>query len=239
MKYLMKISYDGSKFYGFQRLNDLRTVQKELEQALTKINKKEVLIKGAGRTDRGVHALDQGISFDLGIEIEPERLKKAINSLIKPDVYCRECVQVDSEFHARFSVKKKIYRYKVNIGEFDPLKSDYYYQPEFKLNLEKMQEVANLFLGIHDFKNFVSGERENTQCIIYKIDFEKNKDNLEIVFEGKSFYRYMVRNLVGAMIEVGRGKIDIVDVKRVLDLQINKTLFTAPANGLYLEKVIY
>ena len=238
MRYLMKISYDGSKFYGFQRLNDLRTVQKELEQALTMINKKDVFIKGAGRTDRGVHALGQGVSFDLDIKISADGLKKAVNALVKPDIYCRECMIVDDDFHARFSVKKKRYRYKINLGEFNPLKDDYFYQPIFALDIEKMQEVAKLFLGIHDFKNFVSGERKNTQCIIYSIDFEKHNDDLEIIFEGKSFYRYMVRNLVGAMIEVGRGKVKIV-VKDILDLKQDKTLFTAPACGLYLEKVIY
>lgn len=239
MRYLMKISYDGSKFYGFQRLNDLRTVQKELEQALTMINKKDVFIKGAGRTDRGVHALGQGVSFDLDIKISADGLKKAVNALVKPDIYCRECMIVDDDFHARFSVKKKRYRYKINLGEFNPLKDDYFYQPIFALDIEKMQEVAKLFLGIHDFKNFVSGERENTQCIIYSIDFEKHNDDLEIIFEGKSFYRYMVRNLVGAMIEVGRGKVKIDVVKDILDLKQDKTLFTAPACGLYLEKVIY
>lgn len=239
MRYLMKISYDGSKFYGFQRLNDLRTVQKELEQALTMINKKDVFIKGAGRTDRGVHALGQGVSFDLDIKISADGLKKAVNALVKPDIYCRECMIVDDDFHARFSVKKKRYRYKINLGEFNPLKDDYFYQPIFALDIEKMQEVAKLFLGIHDFKNFVSGERKNTQCIIYSIDFEKHNDDLEIIFEGKSFYRYMVRNLVGAMIEVGRGKVKIDVVKDILDLKQDKTLFTAPACGLYLEKVIY
>lgn len=239
MRYLMKISYDGSKFYGFQRLNDLRTVQKELEQALTMINKKDVFIKGAGRTDRGVHALGQGVSFDLDIKISADGLKKAVNALVKPDIYCRECMIVDDDFHARFSVKKKRYRYKINLGEFNPLKDDYFYQPIFALDIEKMQEVAKLFLGIHDFRNFVSGERENTQCIIYSIDFEKDNDDLEIIFEGKSFYRYMVRNLVGAMIEVGRGKVKIDVVKDILDLKQDKTLFTAPACGLYLEKVIY
>lgn len=239
MRYLMKISYDGSKFYGFQRLNDIRTVQKELEQALTMINKKDVFIKGAGRTDRGVHALGQGVSFDLDIKISADGLKKAVNALVKPDIYCRECMIVDDDFHARFSVKKKRYRYKINLGEFNPLKDDYFYQPIFALDIEKMQEVAKLFLGIHDFKNFVSGERKNTQCIIYSIDFEKHNDDLEIIFEGKSFYRYMVRNLVGAMIEVGRGKVKIDVVKDILDLKQDKTLFTAPACGLYLEKVIY
>ena len=239
MKYLIKIKYDGSKFYGFQRLNEESSVQKLLEEALLKINKKEVLVKGAGRTDRGVHALGQGVSFDLDIDITEEGLRKAINSLVEPYVYVTECMVMDDDFHARFDTDKKIYRYKINLGEYDPLLYDYTFEPNYKLDIDKMKEVAELFKGVHDFRNFVSGERDNYDCIIYNIDFVQEEDILNIIFEGKSFYRYMVRNLVGAMIEVGRGKEPLERVKKMLDLEENGTLFTAPSNGLYLENVIY
>jgi tRNA pseudouridine38-40 synthase len=102
-----------------------------------------------------------------------------------------------------------------------------------------MKQVAGLFKGVHDFRNFVAGERDNYDCIIYNIDFEIEDNILNIIFEGKSFYRYMVRNLVGAMIEVGRGKEDISKVEKMLNLEENTSLFTAPSNGLYLESVIY
>ena len=132
-----------------------------------------------------------------------------------------------------------MYVYKINLGEYNPILKDYVNQNVNNLDIKAMKKASKVFLGVHNFKNFVSGERDNYDCIIYKIKFKVVDNILEIEFTGKSFYRYMVRNLVGAMIEVGRGKIDIIDVKKVLDLQINKTLFTAPANGLYLEKVIY
>lgn len=239
MKYLIKVSYDGSKFYGFQRLNNEISVQKVLEDALSKINKEKVEIKGAGRTDRGVHALDQGVSFSLDVDITSFGLKKALNSLIGPYIFVKSVQEVDDSFHARFNVIQKVYRYKINLGEYNPLIADYVYQPTYKVDLKKMKEVANLFLGIHNFKNFVSGERENYECIIYDIKFVETESLLEIIFVGKSFYRYMVRNLVGAMLEVGRNKVALSTIKEMLELKNDLNLVTAPAQGLYLEEVKY
>lgn len=239
MYYLMEIAYDGSKFYGFQRLNEEVSVQKVLEDALTKINKKEVLIKGAGRTDRGVHANGQCVSFRLDIDITEYGLKSAINSIVKPYIYVKNVKIVDKDFHARFAVKKKTYIYKINLGEYNAIMADYVYNPEYPLDIDKMKEVANLFIGVHDFHNFVSGEREDSQCIVYDIKFVNDKDILNIVFEGKSFYRYMVRNLVGAMIDVARGKDDISLVKKRLESSEEINGYTAPAGGLYLERIEY
>lgn len=239
MNYLVTIAYDGSKFFGFQRLNEEMSVQKVLEEALSKINKKRVLVKGAGRTDRGVHAYGQRISFKLDISITENGLKEALNSLVKPYIYVKEVIQADDNVHARFSVKKKRYCYKINIGEFNPLLSDYVYQSEYHLDIDKMKEVANLYLGIHDFKNFVSGERKDSKGIIYDISFDIKDNILVITFEGKSFYRYMVRNLVGMMIEVGRGKEEVEKVLQMLDSNNSISGYTAPACGLYLESIEY
>ena len=239
MNYLITIAYDGSKFYGFQRLNDLESVQKCLEDALTKINKSDVVVKGAGRTDRGVHANGQRVSFKLDIRISPDGLKEALNSLVKPYIYVKEVLEVSDDVHARFSVKKKKYIYKINMGEYKPILTDYVYQPEYKLDIDKMKDVAKLYLGVHDFRNFVAGEREDAQAIIYNIDFVMKDDILNIIFEGKSFYRYMVRNLVGMMIEVGRGKDKITKVEEMLNSNEEIYGYTAPACGLYLESIEY
>lgn len=239
MNYLMIISYDGSKFWGFQRLNEENSVQKCLENALSKINKKEVVVKGAGRTDRGVHANGQCVSFKLDIKIENDGLKKALNSILKPYIYVKEIEVVDDNFHARFNVLRKKYIYKINLGEYNPLLSDYVYQTEYKLDIKKMREVADLYLGVHNFHNFVSGERIDSTAIIYDIEFIREGDILNISFIGKSFYRYMVRNLVGMMIEVGRGKEEIVKVVEMLDSTDEINGYTAPACGLYLDKIEY
>lgn len=240
MRYLISICYDGSKFNGFQRLKKENSVQQKIEEALTIINKKEVIIKGAGRTDKKVHALDQKAHFDLDININPNNLKKALNGLVKPFVYIKDCKIVPNDFHARFLVKKKYYLYKINLGEYNPLLNDYTNQEKQELDIKKMKEASKLFLGIHNFKNFVSGERKNYKAIIYNIKFVKRKNILEITFVGKSFYRYMVRNLVGALIEVGKHKINKEYIKNMLDeYEKRQVLPTAPAQGLYLIKIEY
>ena len=239
MNYMMEISYDGSKFFGFQRLNENISVQKVLEDALSRINKKPVMVKGAGRTDRGVHAYGQCVTFKLDINISEYGLKSAINSIVKPYIYVKKVLMVGEYFHARFSVQKKRYVYKINLGEYDAVMADYVYNPEYPLNIDKMKEVAKLYLGVHDFHNFVSGVRKDSTCIIYDITFKQEKDILNIIFEGKSFYRYMVRNLVGAMIDVARGKDNISLVKKRLESKEKINGYTAPACGLYLDKIEY
>ena len=240
MRYLASISYDGSKFYGFQKLKNHKSVQGELEKALTKINKTIVVVKGAGRTDRGVHAFNQMVHFDINIDIEPIRLKNAINSLIDDGMHINYCVIVDDEFHARFDVKKKIYQYVINLGEYDPIDNNYIYNYGRKLNIKKMKEASKYLLGFHSYKAFVSGSRDNFNSVIYKISFKKKKDILLISFEGKSFYRYMVRNLVGALLSVGEEKIEPINIKEMLDQEKNLyNYITAPANGLYLVNIFY
>ena len=240
MRYLVELSYDGSNFNGFQRLNDERSVQAELEHALSIINKADVEVKGAGRTDKGVHALGQRAHFDLDVDVPIDRLKTALNDILPGDIRIISIEKVTQDFHARFNVTKKVYEYKINTGEYDVFKNNYYYQYKYDFNIDILKEVASLFIGVHNFKNFVSGERDNYEAIIYNIDINKDNDIITITFEGKSFYRYMVRNLVGAMLDVARDKATIEDVKNMLDnYDIDKHLSCAPANGLYLNKIYY
>lgn len=240
MRYLMKVSYDGSGFYGFQRLNDYRTVQKVLEEALGVINKGEVLVKGASRTDKGVHAYGQMIHFDIDYDIPADRLMYVVNRILDNDIRVLDCKKVGNDFHARFNVKRKKYVYKINLGDFDCLKSRYFLQVYEKLDIDKMRECAKVFLGCHDFRNFVAGERDNYLMCVEDIKFNMNNDILEIEFLGKSFYRYMVRNMVGAMLEVGMHKKEICDVSKMLDdYMIKKQMMTAPACGLYLMDIEY
>ena len=240
MRYLMKVSYDGSGFYGFQRLNDYRTVQKVLEEALGVINKGEVLVKGASRTDKGVHAYGQMIHFDIDYDIPVDRLMYAVNRILDNDIRVLDCQKVGNDFHARFNVKRKKYVYKINLGDFDCLKSRYFLQVYEKLDIDKMRECAKVFLGCHDFRNFVAGERDNYLMCVEDIKFNMSNDILEIEFLGKSFYRYMVRNMVGAMLEVGMHKKEICDVSKMLDdYMIKKQMMTAPACGLYLMDIEY
>lgn len=240
MKYLISIAYDGSKFHGFQRLKQEETVQKKLEESLSIINKKPVTIKGAGRTDKGVHAIDQKASFALDINISPNNLKKALNNLVKPYIFITNVELVDNAFHARFNVLKKEYVYKINLGDYSPLTFDYIYTPVYPIDLKKMETTSKIFIGTHNFKNFVAGTRPSYESTIENIEFTKQNNILEIKFTGIGFYRYMVRNLVGAMLDVARGNVTLEEVKKALDNpEIKKQFKTANPQGLYLNKIYY
>ena len=240
MRYFIKIQYDGSQFYGFQRQNSKKTVQQELEKALSIINKSPVGVKGAGRTDVGVHAYGQGVHFDLDIDIPVDRFMRAINSIVHPYIHVVECRKVSNDFHARFSVKRKKYVYKIWCGEYDPRKFDYYLMYDKEIDVNKLKECASVLLGRHDFHNFVSGCRDNYGMEIERIEIIERENEIQIVFTGKSFYRYMVRNLVGAMLDVNEGKCDKLLLRKMLeDKNFNYQLSCASAKGLYLEGVYY
>lgn len=240
MRYLIKVEYDGSQFYGFQRQSSKKTVQGELEHALSIIAKKDVIVKGAGRTDVGVHALGQCAHFDLDICIPEDRLKTAINSIVHPYIHVVSCRGVSLDFHARFSVCKKRYVYKIWCGEFSPLNENYYLQYRDELDVDKLRECASLFIGSYNFHNFVSGKRNNYNGTIYNISIEEKGNEVWISFLGKSFYRYMVRNLVGAMLDYSIGKCDLLLIERMLkEDNFDYQLSCAPAKGLYLEGVYY
>lgn len=240
MKYCVKISYDGSKFYGFQRQKDKITVQGELEKALGIINKGMVEIKGAGRTDVGVHAYGQVVHFNLDFDIPPERLKEALASIVRPYIDILECRRVDSSFHARFSVKSKEYVYKIWRGNYDPCKYGYYLMYDKDLNVDKLRECAEIFKGKHNFHNFVSGFRDSYNGEIFNIEVVEENETVLLIFKGKSFYRYMVRNIVGAMLSYNEGKVNLETIKKMVnDSDFNYQLPTALANGLYLSKVNY
>lgn len=240
MRYLIKIQYDGSKFSGFQRQKNKKTIQGELENALSIINKNPVNIKGAGRTDIGVHAYGQCAHFDLSYDIPEDRLMTAINSIVHPYINIVYCKKVSESFHARFSVKEKEYVYKIWTSKYDPLLSDYYLIYDKNINIKKLRECAKMFLGVHDFHNFVSGERVNNVASIKSIKIKKEKDFIRISFTGKSFYRYMVRNLVGAMLDYNEEKCELMLINKMLnEKEYKHQLRTALANGLYLNEVKY
>ena len=214
MRVKIVFSYDGSKFNGFQRLNKERTVQKEIETALTKILNNKIEIKGSGRTDAKVHADNQVAHFD--IPEKKDKLKQLLNNEVLPDIFIKKLSYVDDSFHARKSSKKKEY------------------------NIHLMKEASRLLIGTHDFHNFVSGQRDSYITTINSINFTKSMGKLEIHFVGTGFYRYMVRNLVGALLEIGKYKERVDILSKMLDNpDTNITLPTAPPEGLYLHKVWY
>ena len=240
VKYLIRVIYDGSNYYGFQRLNNYPTIQNEMEKSLSKVYKQKVIVKGAGRTDKNVHALDQGVSFDAPFKMSNTSLISAINRQLPQDIRVISCEEKTADFHARFSVKKKVYEYRINTGIFNPFFVKYYYQPKEKIFIRRLKTAAKIFVGEHDFKNFVSGQHKNTVSHIYNIKITKRKDIISIRITGTSFYKYMVRNIIGAMLDYNKGKINLNGLQNMLDNPTNKRqLTTISPNGLYLTKIYY
>ena len=239
MRYLIKFSYDGTKFHGFQRQKDVKNVQGTLEHVLSDVLESDIVIKGAGRTDAGVHAITQCAHFDVDRKIKKEDIN-IINRLLNGEIKIKKWQVVNSNFHARHDVKRKKYVYKLNIGEFDKDKEGYYYQIKYKLDFSLMKRVMKLYVGTHDFRNFVSGPKIDYTTTIYKTRIKRNGNIILFEFVGIGFYRYMVRHLVGAILDVGRGKAKVVDVERMLENPlIIKSLSVVPADGLYLVDIKY
>ena len=240
MRFLACISYDGSKYYGFQKLKSGKTIQGELEKTLTKINKSSVIVKGAGRTDRGVHAENQIIHFQLDINIDEKGLKSAMNSIIDDSIYIKYCQEIDEEFHARFSAIEKTYEYVINLGEYNPLKKDYLYNLNRSLDIKAMKKASKYLLGLNSYKAFVTGTNHSYTSVLFEVKVYKRKDFLYIRFVGKTFYNHMVRNLVGALLLVGMGKITPDKIKEMLIKEENIYNYnTVPAAGLYLKNITY
>ena len=237
------VSYNGVNFNGYQRQSDLRSVQGEIEKVLKQIHHHEVKSFGAGRTDKGVHALGQVFNFESDLNMESSEYKRAFNSLLPNDIYVKDVEEVELSFHARYSSKSKEYHYLVNIGEYNVLEKDYVLQHNKNLDVDKMIEASKLFLGEHDFKNFCASEEEKVKDYIRIIDDIKitSSDNKVVfVFKGNGFLRYMVRMLVAILIEIGKGRKDVSFIKERLDIQkLNRSNYKVDACGLYLVNINY
>ena len=243
MRYLMTFSYDGSKYNGYQKQPNKRTIQSEIEKALTTINNNcFVSISASGRTDALVHAINQKAHFDLNINITCDKLKKAINSLIPKDIYVKKIETVSDSFHARYNVLTKQYIYKINIGEYNPIEKDYVLQLCHDLNITEIKKALKYLEGTHNFKSFVKANPDITDYTrtIIETDIKEENNILIISFLGTGFLRYMVRNMVGLLIEIGLGKRKSEDVITILNKEDRTSSgITALPNGLYLKDVFY
>lgn len=243
MRYLIKFSYDGTNYSGFQKQKGLNTIEEKLEEALTKINNgKKTTITATGRTDKGVHALCQYGHTDIDVNITEKKLKRAMNSNLPDDIHVIEAKEVYKDFHARYNVKEKEYKYYINLGEYNPLERNYVYQYNYTLDIDKMKEAIKYFEGEHDFRSFVTDNKEKENCVrtITYTNIEQKDDKIIITFKGNGFLRYQVRNMVGLLIKIGENKISPDSVEKIIESKDRtKASKTAPAEGLYLTKVIY
>lgn len=240
MRYLITFSYDGTLFYGYQKQPNLRTIEGELESALTYINGgKEVVIHSSGRTDRKVHALNQKAHFDLDKEITLYKLKCALNTYIGNDIYVKDVEIVPNDFHARYMVKRKTYSYKINMGEYNPLERNYVYQYNKQLDIKRISTEIKYLVGTHDFSSFANMEDKKESYIrtIYDAYVDVEDNIVTITFVGDGFLKYQIRNMVGCLIETSTKNRSIKDILEKKD----RTLFgkIAPGEGLYLKDIEY
>ena len=243
MRFLIKFSYDGTAYCGYQSQPGLDTIQDRLEEALKIINNdKKTTITSTGRTDKGVHALCQYGHTDIDVNITEHKLKRAMNSNLPDDIHVIETKIVDDNFHARYNVKSKEYKYYINLGEYNPIERNYVFQYNYKLNIDAMKDAIKVFIGTHDFRAFVTDNKEKENCIrtITSATIEEDNNKLIITFKGDGFLRYQIRNMVGILIRVGENKISTKDVETILESKDRTTSGkTAPAVGLYLVNIDY
>lgn len=238
------LAYDGTDYRGWQVQPGQPTIQAAVESALAGIEGRPVKVHGSGRTDAGVHALGQVASFELENPIPPENLKKAMNRLLPPDIRVLECEEAPAGFHARHSAVAKTYDYRICRAEVcPPFIRRYVYHHPYPLDELAMTSAAKDFEGEHDFRSFAAAggnEIESTVRTIYSSRAERQDELLVYRVRGSGFLYRMVRNLVGTLLEIGRGNLAPNAVAAIIGEQSRAAAGpTAPASGLFLVSVEY
>ena len=238
------IEYDGSAYHGWQIQKTDHTIQGEIEKALFRMTGEKIRIAGSGRTDAGVHALAQVANFLCTKNIRPENFCKGLDSILPKDIVIKNCVLADSEFHARYDVESKIYNYRIlNRKIPSALDRNYSWLIRKKLDIISMKSAIRHILGRHDFHAFegAGSPKLNSIRTILQADLIKQENGyLMFEIEGDGFLKFMVRNIIGTLVEVGLKKITPDDFKKILlskDRKLAGT--TAPPQGLFLVKVKY
>ncbi|GAQ95217.1 tRNA pseudouridine38-40 synthase [Thermodesulfovibrio aggregans] len=249
----MIIQYDGTNYFGWQSQKKGQTIQGKIEEILYKILKKPIKIRGAGRTDAGVHALAQVASFKADLKISLSVLKKVLNSLLPKDIRIINLEEVDDHFHPQYSVKRKSYIYYLCIDEeCSCFIQRYVWHYPRKLNLDLIDEALSLFKGTKDFTAFSgSTDVKNRVRTVYDFTMQKldslsfmdmqiNGSFIKFRIEADGFLRYMVRNIVGCIVEVGREKLSIDAIRKAFNSgERPSSMQTAPPHGLFLEEIYY
>ena len=250
---LLTIEYDGSGFSGWQRQPHVRTVQGEIEEALSRICGCEIQINGTSRTDAGVHALGQRASFKGDFGIPTENIRPALNNILAGggrygavlgDIRIIEAAEVGADFHARFDARGKKYRYIIENKKYgDIFRRKYCYNVDKPLDEEAMKKAAQAVTGTHDFASFQSAggqPRLTTVRTVHTLDIYRQGDDVIMEITGDGFLYNMVRTMAGTLLYLGQGRISLEDVRRSLD-EGNRALVgkTMPAKGLTLESVEY
>jgi len=249
MRYFkLTIAYDGTDFHGWQIQANKPTIQGEIVSVLRRLTQEHILLHGTGRTDAGVHALGQVASFKTQSALSPQEFQRALNALLTPAIRIVGAEEVGPDFNARWSARGKTYRYRIYRGKVvPPMIWRYVLHYPFPLDEDAMREAAARFFGVHDFASFSasSGTEEDdkdrsTEREIFSTELTRSTDGEELIFtvKGRSFLRYMVRKMVGTLLDVGRGKLTAADIDRLYELKDrSKSGPTVPPQGLVMVEV--
>lgn len=244
------MAYDGTDFHGWQRQPNQPTIQACVESAIRAVTGQPARLYGSGRTDAGVHAMNQVANFKTDCPIPCGNLVKALNDVLPPTVRVKEAKEVADSFHARYQVRSKTYRYRIlQTPVCSPFLWRFVCHHPFPLDARAMADAARRFEGAHDFTSFAAAEETRGKASekemvreVYGSRLLRRPRTSMLIYEvrGSGFLHHMVRNIVGTLMEVGRGRLAPADVERILNAR-DKTLAgpTAPAQGLCLVRVEY
>ncbi len=237
------IEYDGTNYAGWQIQKNAKSIQATLEAALKRILNEKAKLISCGRTDSGVHAKGHVANFKTNSKIPLVNIERGLNSVLPKDIVIKEAKEVPSDFNSRFDAKSKVYRYTIlNRPHPAALCRYYFYHIPYKLNLKKMRREAKVLLGRHDFKSFQAADKKERSSVrtIKKLTVKKKGDFIEIEMGADGFLYNMARNIVGTLIEIGRGRFKPGSMKKILKAKDrNLAGRTAPAKGLCLVEVKY
>jgi tRNA pseudouridine38-40 synthase len=240
------LAYDGTDFHGWQVQPELPTVQGTLEAAIAEIEGALVRVEGSGRTDAGVHALAQVAAFSIGNPIPAENLKRAMNRLLPHSIRVLAVEEATADFHPRFQARAKSYEYRIYRGEVcSPFERRYVLHHPYPLDVERMAEASALFQGEHDYSAFAASDERDEEGgskvrTIFSSRLEPAGERLIYRVRGSGFLKHMVRNIVGTLLEVGKGNLDAQAVCVLLEPgPAAKAGPTAAARGLFLVGVEY
>ncbi len=238
----LELGYDGSGFHGFARNRGVRTVQGDLEEALSTITGIEITTVVAGRTDAGVHAKGQVVSFETDTAIDADRVWRSLRSMLGPEIAVNSLTEVESGFNARFSAGSRTYRYSIDEAPVpDPLARSSVWHVGEPLDLDAMNEAAGTFVGTHDFASLCRAqEGKTTERTVTRAAWARQGALLVYEVEAKAFCHQMVRSMVALCVEVGRGRVKAEAVPGILEAKDrNAARGAAPPHGLVLWEVGY
>jgi tRNA pseudouridine38-40 synthase len=239
----LSVSYDGSRYHGWQRQDNAMTVQEMIEEKLQIMVGVEIRLTASGRTDAGVHALHQTCNFRTSTSIPPDSLRKGLNALLPDDIFIKDAQNVSFDFHSRYDCKSKMYEYRIlNREAPDIFRRKYVWHIRRPLDIDGVCHCMDLLKGTRDFSSFKSTGSGNTNPVrtVFLAEFGGAQGDLFFRIKADGFLRHMVRNIVGTLVDVGRGKITPTQFKEILDSRDRqKAGIKAPPQGLLLMEVNY